>query len=316
MTATTIQGGSTSVDAKPDMIDVPVLAAECAAQLPAREIDVDPYADRTGDDDCAGEYAGLADSATELSPLVVREDPTSHSARGALKAASFATANRDWARAFPSLVQDARARPLRIVELGAGVGAVGLGLAQILPTAQVVLADLALPLLCEYASAAYPVAEPTAASTTLGTQGHMVVQHLSFYDYLPPTSAPRTPKQFNDRAPPLSTLVFHPTATRSVRRFVPGERPVDLIVFSDLILWAPLHAPLVATLVATLCSLTAAHPHAYIAFAYERRDFEKEVPFFRAVDVDHFFFNVPDAELHPQWQPDLVKVGTINQPEA
>ncbi|KAJ3364648.1 hypothetical protein GGF32_001287 [Allomyces javanicus] len=316
------------------MFDVPVLAAENAAQLPTREIDVGPCADRNDNDDRAGEYAGLVDSATELAPLVVREDPTGHCAGGtgatvwdsALvllhwfetrqrqeargKAGTFATANRDWARAFPSLVQDARATPLRIVELGAGVGAVGLGLARILPTAQVVLTDhtIALPLLCENASAAYPVPEPAVTSTAVGTQGQVIVQHLDFHDYLPPTtSAPRAEplQQSSARGPPLTTPVFHPTATRSVRRFVPDERPIDLIVFSDLIWWAPLHEPLAAT----LRTLTAANPHAYIAFAYERRDFEKEVPFFRALGVDHFFFNVPDAELHPQWQaPDEISV--------
>ncbi|KNE55819.1 hypothetical protein AMAG_01688 [Allomyces macrogynus ATCC 38327] len=341
MMATAVQGESTtvpvssaSVDAKPNMIDVPVLAVGYAAQLPTREIDVGPCADRSGNDDRAGEYAGLADSATELAPLVVREDPTGHCAGGtgatvwdsALvllhwfetrqrqeargKAGTFATANRDWARAFPSLVHDARARPLRIVELGAGIGAVGLGLARILPTAQVVLTDhtIALPLLCENTSAAYPLLEPVATGSAPCAQGQVIVRHLDFHDYFPPTtSSPRAepPQQSSDREPPLSTLVFHPTAKWSVPRFVPDEHPIDLIVFSDLIWWAPLHEPLVATLRA----LTAANPHAYIAFAYERRDFEKEVPFFRALGVDHYFFNVPDAELHPQWQaPDEISV--------
>ncbi|KAI9137001.1 putative methyltransferase-domain-containing protein [Paraphysoderma sedebokerense] len=79
----------------------------------------------------------------------------------------------------------------------------------------------------------------------------------------------------------------------------------DLIFFSDLIHWPNLFQPLVDTLL----SLTSPSSNdQYILFAYERREFDMELEFFRILGQHFYFRNLKIEELDPDWNCDDVWV--------
>ncbi|KAI8904394.1 putative methyltransferase-domain-containing protein [Gorgonomyces haynaldii] len=85
------------------------------------------------------------------------------------------------------------------------------------------------------------------------------------------------------------------------------KKDYDLIVFSDLIAWPELYQDLVKSLEFLATSNTR------IVFASERRDFEKEVEFYRLLSRSFTFRDIKPEQLDPIYQSDDIYVFEANK---
>ncbi|KAI9328967.1 putative methyltransferase-domain-containing protein [Obelidium mucronatum] len=143
---------------------------------------------------------------------------------------------------------------VRIVELGAGCGLLGLVAGALLPAAAVVVTDTArvLPIL--------------AANAALAAHANVAAKELEW--------------------------------SRSQSQSLDFDlRPANVVLVSDCVYDKACFAPLNNTLLA-LCE---GNPNTLVIMAYERRNFDSEVSFFKLFGEKFRFRHVPPEELDPRF---------------